>query len=89
MVLGAIVFSWWVAIFFTSIFTCSPVQYQWDKTIPGGYCLQQEKFFLGNALPNIVTDALVVILPMPIIWRLQMAMRRKILLTMLFALSTL
>ncbi|CAG8957877.1 hypothetical protein HYFRA_00000217 [Hymenoscyphus fraxineus] len=63
---------------------CTPLAYEWNKTIPGGHCIDVEKTFTWISFPNIVTDVAMVILPQPFIWRLKLAREQKIGLTITF-----
>ena len=64
---------------------CRPFAYNWDKTIPGGSCLTHvDAWYLWASLPNIITDLVMLVLPMPVIWGLHMSKRNKIGLTLIF-----
>lgn len=71
-IIGGIILAWGLASVLSIIFICRPVQYFWDKTIPGGYCGNDFGILYGVAGPNIATDLAVLILPLPILWKLQM-----------------
>lgn len=71
-VVGAVIVVWWLASVLAIILICHPVQYFWDKTIPGGHCGNDFGILYGVASPNIVTDIAILILPLPILWKLQM-----------------
>ncbi|KAL9014981.1 MAG: hypothetical protein Q9173_000377 [Seirophora scorigena] len=43
-----------------------------------GHCLNREANFWGAALPNVLTDLILLILPMPMLWHVQTTVRRKI-----------
>jgi hypothetical protein len=64
---------------------CTPFAYNWDTTIPGGKCLNKGLMYTMMSLPNIGTDFAIFILPMPIIWKLQMSRNQKIGLVITFA----
>ena len=50
-----------------------------------GTCgVDTKAFFYGNAIPNIITDVALLVLPMPFIWRLHLSQMRKVLLTCIF-----
>jgi hypothetical protein len=51
--------------------------------------VDDNKFFNGNSIPNIITDALVVILPIPYVWKLQLATPQKLAIVFIFALGAL
>lgn len=44
----------------------------------GGSCIDTNKFFIGNAVPNILTDAMILALPAYELYRLQMKTAQKI-----------
>ncbi|KAM6506358.1 hypothetical protein FSOLCH5_013345 [Fusarium solani] len=76
-VLGAITFAWWVAVVFVSIFQCVPVHKTWHPFMEGGHCLDKNQFFLGNSIPNIITDALILCLPVYEVSKLQVRRSQK------------
>jgi hypothetical protein len=73
--------------FFNSVFLCYPVAYFWDKTIPGGKCINQYAIWFTNAALNIATDVAIIVLPMPVLARLSMPKMQKALLIGVFALG--
>lgn len=46
---------------------CDLALHQWDKTIPGGHCFDVRAFYKASSSPNIVTDIIILALPMPTI----------------------
>jgi hypothetical protein len=74
-------------VFFAAVFQCSPVQYTWDKTIVGGSCFNQQAFYRYVSLPNILTDFVILIMPMPVVWKLQTRLTHKVALTGVFLLG--
>ncbi|KAJ5361558.1 hypothetical protein N7541_002402 [Penicillium brevicompactum] len=83
---GGLVLLYWVATVFTLALGCRPVQYNWNRKIPGS-CGDIRKIQLGSAGFNMVMDLLVVLLPLPVIWRLQMSSRKKIGVSVSFAIG--
>ena len=71
----------------TTIFQCSPVQGFWDHTISASCSVNVYAFFIGNAVPNILTDWALLVLPIPYIWRLQQNRTTKIALCGVFLLG--
>ncbi|KAI9644757.1 hypothetical protein NHQ30_006784 [Ciborinia camelliae] len=66
-------------LFMMMLFQCTPVDYFWDKSIPGGKChLDIEKLFLYASLPNIITDVVMLAIPLPFIFTLNMTRKMKI-----------
>ena len=65
---------------------CLPVAYNWDHSI-AGHCGNQKSLDLFIGIFNLLMDVTVVVLPMPVLWGLQMAVGRKIVLSMMFGLG--
>ena len=63
---------------------CTPVSYLWNKSIPGGHCVNT--FTIGQManIPSIVSDVIMLILPMPMVWGLRISSVRKFGLTLVF-----
>jgi hypothetical protein len=74
-----------VACFITFFALCRPFAYNWDPTIPGGECGDRNLPFLLSAIFNFALDFAMIILPMPVLWHLQMSTSRKWALTAVFA----
>ena len=49
---------------FLAGFECIPLEYIWDKTIPGGRCFNTRAFWAWGSFPNIMIDLTMIILPM-------------------------
>jgi hypothetical protein len=74
-------------IFFACMFQCQPIPYFWDKTIPGGSCVNMGAFYVSTAALTILTDILVLALPFWIFLGLKMPVRVKIALLFVFLLG--
>ena len=85
-VVGAGVIAWGIAVILVSIFQCNPVRGEWDLTVPAT-CISLEHFYIGNAVPNIVMDAIILALPIQNVWALQMSLRQKYVVSGLFLLG--
>jgi hypothetical protein len=55
--------------------------------IPSDYCISTEKFYTANAALNVVSDILILLLPIPIVWGLNTDKRKKVILTGLFSMG--
>ncbi|KAJ5334382.1 uncharacterized protein N7506_008165 [Penicillium brevicompactum] len=67
-----------------------PVSYFWTEvTEPssGRYRYDFYYYYIGNATANMVTDVLILIAPLPIVWKLQMRIGQKIEVCSLFLLG--
>lgn len=64
---------------------CIPLQYLWNRTIPGGHCININAWYRWSSLVNIITDVVMLILPLPTVWKIQSSRKIKIGLTITFA----
>ena len=81
-----VVVSWSVAAIMATIFQCIPIKLSWDKTVIG-HCFDKDAFWVAYAVGNVVSDGLVLILPIPMILRLQLKLRDKLMLCAIFSLG--
>ncbi|KAL4793198.1 hypothetical protein BDV19DRAFT_400090 [Aspergillus venezuelensis] len=65
---------------------CRPVAKQWDQSIPGS-CIDTVASYYGLAGTSLIFDVIVIALPLPILARLKLKMRQKVLLGVLFGLG--
>jgi len=79
---------WGISKLFIAIFQCKPIAFQWDKTIQGT-CINQIDYYRWIRLPNLIHDVVILVLPIPVIWRLRIAIHQKIALMSIFALGSL
>lgn len=86
---GAIVWGWAISIVLESFLLCSPVEFNWNPTLPSGKCGNRNVAFVMAGVLNMVTDLMVMALPLPYIWGLQLPLGRKIGLTLVFCLGLL
>ena len=78
------VICWACVPFFYTIFFCSPVAYYWDRTIEGGSCVDDDQYILESILSGVislVTDLIILMLPMPSIWHLKISFKKKVAVT--------
>jgi hypothetical protein len=68
---------------------CRPFAANWDPTIPGAVCANKEAFFIWASFPNMISDVILLALPMPVVWKLHATTRLKIGLTFTFAVGSL
>jgi hypothetical protein len=87
-ILGAIVLVQWLAFQLLFILICIPPAHLWNPALPGR-CLDVAAIAEGYAISSLVTDIAILVLPVPLIWRLQLSRGQKAGLTMLFTLGVL
>ncbi|CAG8410370.1 unnamed protein product [Penicillium salamii] len=82
-----------ISSFFVLAFSCSPPSKFWDLqgTAPG-HCMapdKQQTFYEVNGVLNIVTDIFIYITPIPMLWHVQINLRKKMALVVIFGLGVL
>ncbi|KAH8202970.1 hypothetical protein TruAng_002916 [Truncatella angustata] len=76
--LGAVVILWWLAVMLVTFLQCRPLSGVWDpSTMATAQCMDRLGLFLGNAIPNIVIDILILALPLYEVAMLQMTLVKK------------
>ncbi|KAL6702553.1 hypothetical protein ACN47E_001550 [Coniothyrium glycines] len=87
-IMMSIVALYWIGFTLGSIFQCKPVAFNWDKTIPGGTCLNPKSGFLTSGSVNLVLDVILVVMPAPVVWKMQhVSQLKKIGITTMFSLG--
>jgi hypothetical protein len=71
-----------------NLLLCRPIQYNWDKTIDG-VCTPAYYPYVSSASIHMGIDVIIVILPMPVLWDLQMGTSKKISLSIVFGIGIL
>ncbi|KAJ5782859.1 hypothetical protein N7457_004633 [Penicillium paradoxum] len=84
----AVILTWTVGTILAGCLICRPFAYNWDQTIPGGSCGNQVTSFTVTGVINVVTDVVVLVIPMPLLYTLQLAIYKKVTLMIIFGLGT-
>ena len=64
---------------------CTPREKIWNPLLNTGHCLHFWATFQVNAVFTVISDFAILILPMPSVWKLQVSLKKKILITAIFA----
>lgn len=91
-VVGALQIAWATAGFFTTVFQCWPIDSLWlpaegIKLTKKPRCISLVRALLGLASVNTLLIAAVLILPMPMVWSLQMPVKQKVAICGIFVLG--
>jgi hypothetical protein len=76
-ILGALIIIWNIANIIAGLLICRPFAKNWDFTLPGT-CGRQPAFYFAMGLVNLITDAVIIVLPMPYLYNLRLAWRKKL-----------
>lgn len=87
IVTGVIIILWCIATLFVTTFNCTPVRFFWDKSIPGGHCINGQVQTYSLAAASIFSDIFVWVVPIPWLWNLHMNLPKKLGLIGTFALG--
>lgn len=91
IVIGFVV-AYSVSAMIVIIFQCNPIAATWDpalRVLPTTTCINQVAAYLTQVSINIFADLLILILPIPTIWALQLPRRQKISVSSVFAVGLL
>ncbi|KAJ6035303.1 uncharacterized protein N7446_010062 [Penicillium canescens] len=87
IILGSIVIGWAVAIICVSVFQCAPIAKAWNPTL-SGTCIDLKGSFIGNAVPNILTDIAILALPVHVVWGLHATVTHRLSVIAVFLLGS-
>ncbi|VUC26044.1 unnamed protein product [Clonostachys rosea] len=83
----AVTLCYLVSVIVEAFALCSPVEFNWDKNIPDGNCEHQSVAFLAAAITNLLIDAFIVALPMPMLFGLRMSLQKRLSIAGMFSLG--
>jgi hypothetical protein len=77
------------AVFYTittllTILACTPREKIWNKLYVGGHCMNYRAIIMSTAIFNIISDLAILLLPVQAVWKLQIPIRRKVAISLLF-----
>ena len=79
-----LVIGWFIAMGLLNTLLCDPIEKAWRPSIPG-HCHSITVLWLSSSISSVVIDLILLLLPLPILWRLQMKRCRRILIMAVFA----
>lgn len=82
-----VVTCYWAISLLRMVFICHPVAYEWNKNIEGGTCLNTTAAYYSVSAINLGLDLVIIILPMPILWTLQMPIAKKVAISIIFGMG--
>ncbi|KAJ6161159.1 hypothetical protein N7470_004555 [Penicillium chermesinum] len=69
---------YYLAALIVKIRICDPIPMYWLGPLPGGSCLDQRAALIADSVISMVSDTIILILPLPLTWSLQMSRNRKL-----------
>ena len=86
MVIGLIICAWCIAGVLVTSFQCDPIAGVWNFELDAT-CIDPVAFTLAIALSGVLTDLIVLVLPLQMVWRLHLPIRQKLVLSVIFSLG--
>ncbi|KAI8625556.1 hypothetical protein F5Y19DRAFT_489532 [Xylariaceae sp. FL1651] len=84
-----IIAAWGVGFFLAVLLQCVPVSGTWDPAVRAhAHCYSPLPAYYAIAISDTIVDVIILIVPQPLIWSLQMPMRRKVAISGIFLLGT-
>ncbi|KAI1389371.1 uncharacterized protein F4822DRAFT_198577 [Hypoxylon trugodes] len=74
-----------ISNFFSFALQCTPVASFWEGKIED--CIDQNTFYSASAIINVIGDVAVLVLPLPVVWKLNTSRSKKWSLSFLFLLG--
>ena len=87
-ILGGISITWASVYTIVAGLQCIPLRKMWYPEVEGT-CIDLLALYLGNAIPNVITDMAILVLPVTQVWRLQVRLWQRIMLIGMFLLGSL
>ncbi|KAJ5812824.1 hypothetical protein N7447_009847 [Penicillium robsamsonii] len=79
--------TWALAALLVNIFQCTPVQYYYNKDLKGHCMGGQVQFFQSMGSIALIEDVIILCLPIPVFWKLQINNRQRLALILVFSLG--
>jgi len=83
---GGLMWSFCIATTVISIDTCTPIRSFWDISVHG-HCINKNVFYLVESSMQLVTDIMVLLIPLPAVWNLHIGSTKKTGLSVIFLLG--
>ncbi|KAK7699612.1 hypothetical protein SLS64_011566 [Diaporthe eres] len=77
----------YIVTFFIDVFRCKPVEAAWNPAV-NGTCLSYAAFPWATGVFNVVSDFYILLLPLPIIFKMHMPLARRLRIASIFGLGT-
>ncbi|KAM7219701.1 hypothetical protein V8F06_004914 [Rhypophila decipiens] len=86
-ILGGMTTAWWLAVCLVAVFQCTPQGKVFNPLGIEGTCIDNNDLFLGNSIPNIITDVAILCLPTYEVGKLNLPKSQRVALGLVFLLG--
>ncbi|KAM0802748.1 hypothetical protein BDR22DRAFT_970990 [Usnea florida] len=85
-----IIVIWTVGFFFANMLQCYPISVNWTGLGGNGdACIDENMMYLGQAFSDAITDLIILVMPIPWVWALQLPPKQKVGVSSMFLLGIL
>ncbi|KAK7926763.1 hypothetical protein PG985_003761 [Apiospora marii] len=84
---SALIASWAIATIVAGCLICQPISKNWDLNMTGGHCGDQVLSFTVTGVINLITDVMVLVLPLRHLYKLQVPTQQRVVLVGVFSLG--
>ena len=84
-----IVWAFWIAATLATILNCLPFEYNWISIGDPAHCFNYNFFWMITGAIEVFLDAVILAMPVPMVLRLQLTRKRKIVVLLIFLLGAL
>jgi hypothetical protein len=85
-IIGMIVVLWWVGTILADSLICIPIEHNWNPEIPA-HCGNKQLLAIIPPIPWIATDLALLLMPMPMVYKLHLPGLQRVGLAALFLLG--
>ena len=86
--LVALVICWWLSFTILNMVLCFPISDIWNLGPTNQHnCVMSSVHYVVNGVSNVVTDVLILCLPIRVVWAMQLPFRSKLALSFIFLLG--
>ncbi|KAI1316660.1 hypothetical protein F5Y16DRAFT_393092 [Xylariaceae sp. FL0255] len=87
-ILGVVIALIGLAIIITSLAQCRPFSARWNPALSATACINPTRYWQASSTLNVTTDVIVLLLPLPMVWKLQIDKAQKAALGFVFLLGS-
>lgn len=90
LIVGLACLLWGVIAIFTTIFQCRPLTAAFDPASLFTYhCIDIERYYIGMVASNLGIDIVMLVLPLHMVWNLQLPLSQRVALSGIFSIGLL
>ncbi len=88
LLVGVACLAWWIVEVFTNIFQCRPIAAAFDPaSLFTNRCNDLQSYYTGITASNLGLDIILLLLPLHMVWKLQLPIKQRLALIGIFSLG--